>query len=87
MELLFEYNRDVYKYKDGKIYFKSGGCDEMLCAVLLEMGQTDADNIVESSDTDQQIAILKALVHAYFIGLNNGKAAKVKEFKRVFNLE
>ena len=87
MKLKFEYNKDVYEYNDGWIYYRSCGCYLKLCPVLREIGQNDANNIVEASNTDQCVTILKTLVHAYLHGYTKGKAAKVEEFKRVFCLD
>ncbi len=83
MTLEFIFEDTLYKYEDGKIYYKdSWNCFGYFCPVLNELNE-----ILDTCTTNQCIAIFEAIVHSYLYGHSEGKKAKIREFKRVFNLD
>lgn len=82
MTFEFMYGDAQFKYENGWIYRKNPfDYYEDFCPVHSEL-----ISIVESLNIDQFSVILGAIIHGYSYGKNYGKAEKIQEFKRVFNL-
>lgn len=80
MEFIFE--DIIYKYEDGTLYYKdSWGCFIYFCPVLRELNE-----IMDTFDNSQRIAILEAIVHGCCYGYRDGKKAKVAEIKRALEI-
>lgn len=79
----FTFGDIIYKYENGWVYYKSDyGYFYKLCPVLAEL-----EGILELFTLDGQITILEAIVHGCLYGYNDGKTAKIKEIKRVLNID
>lgn len=81
MSFEFMYGDFWYQYVQGWIY-KCGRYKEQVCPVLRELQDTLPD-----FSADQRSKIMGAILHSYFNGHDVGKKEKIKEFKRVFNLD
>jgi hypothetical protein len=83
MTFEFIFDETVYKYEDGDIYYKTnyGGSFLQLCPVLNEL-----NILMETFDNNQRIVIMEALVHSCLAGYRDGKKAKIREFKNLFDL-
>ncbi len=79
-EFIFE--DTIYKYEDGWIHYKTNYGFVHLCPVLNEL-----NIIIETFDDNQRIAIMEALVHSCLAGYRDGKKAKIREFKNIFDLD
>lgn len=85
MTFEFTFGNNEYKYDDGKIYRKYSAKHnfyDYFCSVLNEF-----NDIADKLSTEQLSAILKAIIHSHDCGVIHGKTEKIKEFKRVFNLD
>ena len=83
MSFEFIYNFATYKYDTGWIYKKkNSSIYEGICPVNI-----DLRNSLAAFSTEQLQTILCAVLHAYYHGYQEGQRAKVKEFKRVFDLD
>jgi hypothetical protein len=82
MTFEFIFEDTIYKYEDGWIHYKTNyGGFIHLCPVLNEL-----NIIIETFDDNQRIAIMEALVHSCLAGYHDGKKAKIREFKNLFDL-
>lgn len=71
-----------YQYNDGAIHYKDKyGVYVYLCPVLDEFNKK-----LEDFSTEQLQIILSAIIHSYGCGKCDGKNAKIREFKNLFNL-
>ena len=83
MSFEFMYGTEWYKYEDRHIKKKRGfDYYEYFCPV-----HVDLNNNLEGLSTDQLKNIMEAILHSYFYGIGEGKKEKIKEFKRVFNID
>lgn len=79
----FMYGAAWYKYEDGHIKKKNGfGSYDFFCPV-----NVDVDNQLKDLSIDQCEIIMKAILHGYRYGFAEGKKEKIKEFKRVFQID
>ena len=87
MTFEFMYDDSWYQYKDGMLVKQNsrGTYDSYfyrVCPVLI-----DLQNQLEAIPEYVRPRVMQGLLHAYHWGINNGKNEKIKEFKRVFNLD
>ncbi len=83
MEFEFIFEDTVYKYEHGKLYYKDRwNYFVYFCPVLIYLQE-----ILENFTNDERILILKAIVHSCIYSYSDGKKAKIREFKNVFNLD
>lgn len=83
MTVEFKFEDTIYKYEYGKLYYKDRwNCFVYFCPVLI-----DTQEILENFTNDERITILKAIIHSCLYGYSDGKKAKIREFKNVFNLD
>ena len=81
MEFIFE--DIIYKYENGWIYYKHDYVYFIqLCPVLDSL-----NDVLDMLGKGQQIDVLENIVHGCLYGYSDGKKAKIREFKNVFNLD
>ena len=79
----FMYRDTWYKYEDGHIKKRYGLTHyDYFCPVFVDL----SDNIDSFSD-DQLKTIMETILHGYFYGVGEGKKEKVREVKRVLNID
>ena len=72
-----------YKCENGRINKKNSfGSYDYFCPV-----NVDVDNKLKDLSIDQCESIMKAILHGYLYGFAEGKKEKIKEFKRVFQID
>jgi hypothetical protein len=80
LEFIFE--EVIYKYDEGKIYYKDEyNLFHYFCPVLKELSK-----LLDLFTIDGQITILEAIVHGCLSGYNDGKKAKVREIKKALEI-
>ena len=83
MTVEFKFEGTIYKYEYGKLYYKdSWNCFVYFCPVLI-----DLQEILDNFTDDECITILRAIIHSHLYGYSEGKKAKIRDFKNVFNLD
>ena len=79
----FMYGAAWYKYEDGHIKKKSSfDFYDYFCPVHI-----DISNKLKDLSIDQCESIMEAILHGYLYGFAQGKKEKIKEFKRVFQID
>ena len=77
------YGDSWYRYEGGHIKKRlSFDCYDYFCPVCVDL----SDKIDSFSD-DQLKSIMEAILHGYFYGVGEGKKEKIREFKRVFDID
>lgn len=83
MSFEFIYNYATYKYDTGWIYKKkNSSIYEGICPV-----NNDLKNNLTTFSAEQLQIIMCSVLHTYYHGYAEGQRAKVKEFKRVFDID
>ena len=83
MTFEFMYGDDWYKYEDGWIHNKEFGNFYLhLCPVERELKEQ-----LETLDLTQRRIIMSAIIHGYAHGRTAGQKDKIREFKRMFNID
>jgi hypothetical protein len=83
MTVEFKFEDTIYKYEYGKLYYKDRwNCFVYFCPVLI-----DLQEILNTFTNNECITILEAIIHSSLYDYNDGKKAKIQEFKNVFNLD
>jgi hypothetical protein len=83
MTFEFMYSGECYKYEDGSIRQPRGnGFSVFICPV-----SSDLKNKLNDLSADQLQSIMVAILHGYFHGFDTGRRDKIKEFKRVFDID
>ena len=79
----FVYGATWYKYENGRINKKNCfGSYDYFCPV-----HVDIHNQLKDLSIDQCKSIMKAILHGYICGIAEGKQEKIKEFKRVLQID
>ena len=79
----FTYGGLQYKYEDGWIHEHRGSNFYIkVCPVLAEL----KDNL-DDFTLDQRVTVMRAILHGYFHGDAAGQREKIREFKRVFDID
>ena len=84
MSFEFMYCNNWYKYDRGYI-FKKGNFNsyhEQVCSVVQQLNET-----IDSFSTEQQEAVMLAVLHGYRCGYDVGRNDQIKDFKRLFNID
>ena len=83
-EFEFQYNGTWYVYRSGHIYKKKDKETyfDCACPVFHELSEK-----LDSFSTEQLHTIMRAILHGYTWGKHDGRNEKIREFKRVFNLD
>ena len=83
MTFEFMYGDDWYKYEDGWIHNKPYGAGYFhLCPVERELKEQ-----LETLDLTQRRIIMSAIIHGYTHGRVAGQKDKIREFKRMFQID
>ncbi len=84
MTFEFMYGNHWYKYDRGYIFKKGNftSYHEQVCPVVRQLNE-----LIESLSTEQQQAVMLAILHGYRSGYDVGRNDQIKDFKRLFNID
>ena len=87
MTFEFTYSKSMYKFEDGKLLKQdSYGKYDPYFNTEVPPVLAELRDQLEAIPEEVRPVVMQGLLHAYIWGVHDGKQAKIREFKRVFEL-